>query len=154
VPRFDVRPAKPSDLRAVAQQFHALWPEGDLEDHAYEAEQILAGEPASTLPLVVFVAEADGKVVGFVEVGLRSHADGCDAARPVGFLEGWYVDPKHRNRGVGRALVVAAEAWARDKGAREMASDTWLDETTSQEAHAALGYEEVDRCVHFRKPLS
>ena len=54
--------------------------------------------PPSTLPLLVFVAEADGKVVGFIEVGLRSHADGCDARRPLGFIEGWYVEPQQRGR--------------------------------------------------------
>jgi hypothetical protein len=27
------------------------------------------------------------------EVGLRSHAEGCDAVRPCGFLEGWHAGP-------------------------------------------------------------
>ena len=40
----------------------------------------LSGTPASTLPLVCLVAEVDGLVVGFIEVGLRSHADGCRLA--------------------------------------------------------------------------
>jgi aminoglycoside 6'-N-acetyltransferase I len=114
---------------------------------------ILAGTPPSTLPLLVFVAEANGKVVGFIEVGLRSHADGCDARRPVGFIEGWYVEPEQRGMGVGRALMQAAEAWARAQGCRELASDTWVDHEPSQRAHEALGFEVVDRCVNFRKAL-
>lgn len=40
-----------------------------------------------------------------IEVGLRSHADGCDTRQPVGFLGGWYVEPTHRGNGVGRALM-------------------------------------------------
>jgi aminoglycoside 6'-N-acetyltransferase I len=107
----------------------------------------------STLPLRVFVAEADGKVVGFIEVGLRSHADGCDGRRPVGFIEGWYVEPEQRGVGVGRALMQAAEEWARAQGCRELAFDTWIDHEPSQRAHEALGFEVVDRCVNFRKAL-
>jgi aminoglycoside 6'-N-acetyltransferase I len=34
-----------------------------------------------------------------------------------------------------------------------MASDTWLDALDSQQAHEALGFEVVDRCVHYRKNL-
>ena len=47
----------------------------------------------------------------------------------------------------------AAEDWARQQGCREMALDTWIDSEDAQRAHTALGYEIVDRCVHFRKRL-
>ena len=105
------------------------------------------------MPLVVFVAEVDGMVAGFIEVGLRSHADGCDTRQPVGFVEGWYVEPTQRALGVGRALMQAAEDWARSQGCQEMASDTWLNHEPSQRAHEALGFEVVDRCVNFKKAL-
>jgi aminoglycoside 6'-N-acetyltransferase I len=86
-------------------------------------------------------------------VALRSHADGCDIEQPVGFIEGWFVHEASRNRGVGRALMHSAEEWARSQGCLEMASDTWIDHEDSQRAHQALGFEVVDRCVHFRKAL-
>lgn len=152
--RARIRSASSSDREAVARQFFALWPGGSLAEHGEEVADILAGKPSGTLPLVVLVAELDGAIVGFAEVGLRSHADGCDPSRLVGFLEGWYVDEEHRRRGIGRALLQAAEDWARSKGCREMASDTWLDNEPSQHAHQVLGFEVVDRCVHFRKSLS
>ena len=148
-----VRPGASSDLEAVTQLAAALWPDAPVEEHREHAAAILSGEPPSTLPLVVIVAEHDGEVVGFIEVGLRSHADGCDTRYPVGFIEGWCVQPEHQRRSVGRALMTAAEQWARSRGARELASDTWIDEEPSQRAHEALGFEVVDRCVHFRKSL-
>lgn len=149
-----VRPAVLGDLDDLARQFYALWPDGPLAEHRAEASATLSGHAISTMPLVLFVAEVETHVVGFIEVGLRSHADGCDARKPVGFIEGWYVEPPYRGRSVGRALVQAAEAWARAQGCAEIASDTWLDNEPSQRAHEALGYEVVDRCVNYRKSLT
>lgn len=106
------------------------------------------------MPLTVFVAEAtDQVVVGFLEVGLRSHADGCNPRHPVGFVEGWFVIESHRRKGVGAQLLAASEDWARRQGCVEMASDTWIDEALSQRVHEALKFEVVDRCVHYRKVL-
>jgi aminoglycoside 6'-N-acetyltransferase I len=133
---------------------HALWPDASAEEHAREKALVLAGKPPGTLPLTIFVAEDnDGDLAGFVEVDLRSHADGCDIAIPVGYVEGWYVAEEYRRKGVGAQLVLAAEDWARQQGCIEMASDAWLDGTVSQRADEALGYEVVDRCVHYRKRL-
>jgi aminoglycoside 6'-N-acetyltransferase I len=148
-----IRRGVPGDVDAIGRLKAALWPDGSVEEHASESALILAGHPRSTMPLVLLVAEAAGSVVGFIEVGLRSHADGCDPMHPVGFVEGWYVVPEHRGQSVGRLLMVAAEEWARAQGCREMASDTWLDNEPSQRAHEALGFEVVDRCVNFKKPL-
>jgi len=107
---------------------------------------------SGTLPAAILVSyDGDGTVTGFVEVGLRSHADGCGTARPVGFVEGWFVYESFRNRGIGGELMRAAEQWTRMQGCIEMASDTWIDDERSQRAHEALGFEVVDRCVHFRK---
>jgi aminoglycoside 6'-N-acetyltransferase I len=152
-PPAHVRIGGSADTDIVARMFFELWPEGSVGEHRAEAASILSGTPPSTLPLVVFVAEADDGVVGFIEVGLRSHADGCDARCPVGFIEGWYVEPAQRGVGVGRALMRAAEDWARAQGCRELASDTWIDHESSQRAHEALGFEVVDRCVNFKKAL-
>jgi aminoglycoside 6'-N-acetyltransferase I len=77
----------------------------------------------------------------------------CNPSLPVGFIEGWYVAPAHRRRRIGARLVAAAEAWARNQGCTDMASDTWLEAFNSQRAHEALGFEVVNRCIHFRKQL-
>ena len=131
-----------------------LWPEASIEELRDELNTFLNGQPAATLPSTVLVScDATGALTGFIEVALRSHADGCDTAQPVGFIEGWYVHEHLRHQGIGRALVHAAEEWSRQQGCREMASDTWIDHEDSQLAHQAIGFEVVDRCVHFRKVL-
>ena len=131
-----------------------LWPESSLEEQVGEADALLASGMSGTLPAVIFVAQdAAGALTGFVEVGLRSRADGCDTTHPVGFIEGWYVRESARGRGVGRELMGAAEEWCRTQRCRELASDAPIDNDGSHRAHQALGFEAVDRCVHFRKPL-
>jgi hypothetical protein len=50
-------------------------------------------------------------------------------------------------------LLAKAEGWARSHRCVEMASDAIIDNELSQRAHEALGYEVVDRCVHYRKRL-
>jgi aminoglycoside 6'-N-acetyltransferase I len=148
-----VRPLEARDRTAWLGLRSELWPKTTAAEHAAEVDARLRGERVSTLPSAVFVAELDGRVVGFVETGLRSHADGCDPHWPVGYLEGWYVAPGSRMHGIGGALVRAAEDWARGQGCREMASDTWLEAGASLEAHKCLGYGIVEFAVHFRKLL-
>lgn len=155
-----VRPAEAGDHAQLAAMFHSLWPDGSIEEHSGELVPLIAGKvPGILSAAAVFVAEVfvedvpGGRLAGFVQAGLRSHADGCDPAHPVGYLEGWFVDPAWRRKGLGSRLVAAAEAWARGHGCVEMASDTWWDNEGSQRAHEALGFAVVDRCVNYRKRL-
>jgi aminoglycoside 6'-N-acetyltransferase I len=149
-----VRLAQPTDRPSLAELFHALWPQGPVEEHSRELEAILSGNAPGTLPLVVFVAEGnDHSLLGFIEVGQRSHADSCDPALPVGYVEGWLVVEGHRHSGVGKKLMAAAEDWARGQGCVEMASDTQIDNTLSQRVHESLGFHIVERAILFRKAL-
>jgi aminoglycoside 6'-N-acetyltransferase I len=149
-PGPQIRKARTEDLNAVVDLCCLLWPDGTREEHGEEIARMLATGMCGTLPAAIFIVE-DG--MGFLQVGLRSHADGCDPAQPVGFIEGLYVREEARKRGTARALMNAAEEWSRMHGAKEMASDTWIDQHVSVNAHQALGFEIVDRCVHFRKSL-
>lgn len=126
----------------------ALWP-GSLSDHDAETRQYFERRPRTP---IVFVAEAKGRLVGFLELDYRKYAPGCSSS-PVPFIEGWYVEPALQGRGIGRALVEAAEAHARAAGHHEIASDTDLQNADGAAAHRALGYEEVERIVCFRRSL-
>jgi aminoglycoside 6'-N-acetyltransferase I len=126
----------------------ALLPDESPENYEVELRALqLRGDAA------VFVAERpEGSVCGYVEVGSRKYADGCNTS-PVGYIEAWYVDPDMRRSGYGRALLEAAESWARSRGYSEIASDALLDNTVSYTAHIRSGYSEVERVVQFRKSL-
>ena len=126
----------------------ALWP-GSLSDHDAETRKYFEDRSET---LTVFVAEADRQLVGFLELDYRKYAPGCRLS-PVPFIEGWYVDPALQRRGIGRALVEAAEAHARAVGYHEIASDADLENADGIAAHLAMGYEEVERVVCFRRSL-
>jgi aminoglycoside 6'-N-acetyltransferase I len=139
----------PSDDPEWLRMRRLLWPEDTPEVHRSGMAAWLARSDA-----VVIVAERPDGVglAGFAEVGSRNYADGCETS-PVAYLEGWYVDADMRRQGVGTALVRAAEAWARERGYREFASDARLDNRVSHRAHESLGFIEVERAVLYRKRI-
>ncbi len=147
---MDIRPVQASDTGEWLRMRLALWPDSTAEKEALEIEQFLAGRPLPLLQAAFVCPRAAGGLCGLLEVSIHHRAPGCTTDR-IGYLEAWYVDSDVRGQGVGRALVRRAEAWARAEGCREMASDTTPAYPVSPIAHAALGYQEVER--YFRKDL-
>jgi aminoglycoside 6'-N-acetyltransferase I len=144
-----IRTILESDRADWARLRNGLWP-GALTDH--EAETQAYFDQKLDLPRV-FVADLDGRIVGFLELDYRKYAPAC-VSSPVPFVEGWYVEPGMHGQGIGRALVQAAEAYARREGYDEIASDAEAENVDAIAAHAALGYEEVERAVYFRRRLN
>lgn len=146
----DVRPIEQRDAAVWERMRCALWPGSD-DDHARDIRRFFAG--ARREPAAVFIADDGDATVGFIELSIRPYAEGCTTDH-VAYIEGWYVDPSVRRRGVGRALARMAEEWGRSQGCRELASDAALDNEVSADAHRAIGFEEVGQIRCFRKPLS
>jgi aminoglycoside 6'-N-acetyltransferase I len=144
-----IRPVESRDREEWLRMRLSFWP-GDAANHSAEIDAGLSGTADDWVTLIAELP--DGTLCGFLEVGTRPFADGCDSS-PVGYIEGWWVDPSYRRCGVGARLVAAAEAWARELGLSEMASDADLANRPSRDAHSALGYAEVHELVCFRKVL-
>jgi aminoglycoside 6'-N-acetyltransferase I len=100
-----------------------------------------------------FAAEAPGgDLVGFIELYERNYAEGCSTS-PVTYIEGIWVAPDWRRRGVARLLLEAGLAWGRSRGRSEMASDVQLPNLVSQAVHRRLGFEETERLVTYRAAI-
>jgi aminoglycoside 6'-N-acetyltransferase I len=147
--RSMIRTFRDGDDAEWLRMRRALWDDCPDDEQVREIEEIRGSDTEA----VFFAERPDGGLCGFLEAALRSRADGCDST-PVGYIEGWFVDEDVRRQGVGRALVEAAEEWARSKGCRQMASDAELWNGVSHQAHGALGYEEAARLVLFKKDLA
>ncbi len=127
----------------------ALWPDGSEAEHRAEIERFLAGQAGGPPAAVLLAEDESGRVVGLAELSIRPYAEGCISDR-VAYLEGWFVEPSSRRRGVGRALVAAAEDWGRAQGCSKFASDADPDNDVSIPAHRALGFTDAGliRCFH------
>ena len=127
-----------------------LWPDADASEHLDEMASFLA-EPGKFAQFVI--RDSGGVVLGFVEASIRSDYVNGTESSPVAFIEGLYVVPQARRRGLGRALVEAIEKWATSLGCRELASDAPIRNRTSRAVHRSLGFAETERVVYFNKRL-
>jgi aminoglycoside 6'-N-acetyltransferase I len=146
-----VRPAAKADAPAWLRMRCALWPEGSAREHGRDIDRYFAGhrrEPKAALMAV----DADGSPLGFVELSIRNIVDSCETDR-VAYLEGWYVVPHARRRGVGSSLIAAAARWGLEHDCREFGSDSLVGNRVSRAAHLALGFEETGVVRNYRKDL-
>jgi aminoglycoside 6'-N-acetyltransferase I len=115
-----IRPIEPSDAATWERLRSELWPV-DAWTHAPEIEDFFAGKASE--PEAVLVAEDDvGLIVGFAEFSIRTDIPSLEGRR-TGYVEGLYVMPEFRSRGIARWLLVTARNWAREKRCAGFASD-------------------------------
>jgi GNAT superfamily N-acetyltransferase len=107
---------------------------------------------------LALVAEVDGDVAGYLEASLQPPLDSArwQGQRDLGetrlFINYVGTAPAHHRRGVATALVEAAEAWGRERGATVATLDTWIDSPMSVPFwERRMGY--ARRSIIFRKPL-
>ena len=143
-----IREMQGSDMEALVDLAMSLWPGHSRKELADEFTELFQTEDAA-----VFGWQADGRWEAFAQCQLRhDYVEGCNTS-PVGYLEGIYVREPLRGQGVARALLARCQAWAREKGCREFASDCELSNEASLRFHLAAGFQEAGRIICFAKPL-
>jgi GNAT superfamily N-acetyltransferase len=87
----------------------------------------------------MFIAEgSDGEPLGVVGVAHHVNFTGERQA----YLGELAVREEAEGRGIGRALVAAAEAWARENGHDLLVLDTGAANARARSIYASLGYQE------------
>lgn len=147
---IEVRRVEQKDRVSWLRMRHELWPDAELEDLQTDVDAFFG--QGSPYIAAAFIAYRDDAPLGFIELNIRAYAEGCESS-PVTHVEGWYVVPQIRRKGVGTSLMTAAEQWARDRGFTELTSDTTDSYPLSLDAHFANGFVEVERLIALRKTL-
>ena len=140
--------AEKEHVQAAAELTGKLWP-GHTEEEMQECVQEYMEDNEKT----AILAKEEGTFCGICFVSLRhDYVEGTEGS-PVGYLEGIYVDENRRGQGIARALLSAAQAWAKDMGCQEFASDCELENAESLKFHLACGFQEANRIICFVKEL-
>lgn len=143
-----IRKADPEDCAAVTALALQLWPDPSFSEMEEEFTAFLRNANVA-----IFLALRDQQPVAFAQCQLRhDYVEGTDSS-PVGYLEGIYVMEDFRRSGVARSLLSACEAWAKEMGCSEFASDCELDNTESLRFHLNVGFSEAGRIICFTKKL-
>ena len=98
-----------------------LWPDVSKKIHEKEIRAMLSNPKR----FITFIAyDSSNRSIGFIEASIREIIDeGCEI-KNIGYIEGWYIEPKYRRKGFGAELVKSAEKWVSQKGLKEIAVDT------------------------------
>jgi ribosomal protein S18 acetylase RimI-like enzyme len=143
IDRIEIRPARPDDSDFVAGLASSLlefsspaWDDADALAPCFRdvlANAVRGQGPRST---VLIAQDSDGKRLGFISLKVGEDVAGIDR----GHVADLAVIAGARRRGVGRALMQAGEAWARERGFGLLSLDVWSTNDAALAFYRRLGY--------------
>ena len=138
-----VRVATISDASAIASL--------TIEPGYYATEAEMASRILKLLDesSAVFVSELDGAIAGWLHVCLVRRL----IVEPFAEIGGLVVGEKFRRRGVGKALVEAAQRWAREQSVARLRVRTNQVREGAKAFYEHLGFQSVKSQAVFDLPL-
>jgi aminoglycoside 6'-N-acetyltransferase I len=125
-----------------AKLCNELWPHNTAEEML---QDFAAGEYQNE-----YLYQKDDKFVAFISLSIRTdYVEGKEDSNPVGYVEGIYVQPVYRKKGIAKELIDFAKSWAAKQGCSMLASDCELDNHESRAFHGKVGFAEKGINVHF-----
>lgn len=161
-----MRPAQPGDGEAIASlardsatYYCDLAPDAFRHpDENGQAKWLDSFLPVEGEHEVGLAAEVGGKVVGYIEARLELPLESAryqtdpTLGEPRLFISALLTARAYWRRGVGSALVAAAEAWGRERGAVVAVMDTYAESPVSVPFWQGRGYR--THAVIMRKRLA
>lgn len=143
-----IKKAEQNDLEVLAKLAVMMWSSHSVDELMNEFSEIMANGKS-----VFFLKYEKDLPIGFAQCQLRNdYVEGTHTS-PVGYLEGIFIKEGYRRKGYARELLAACEAWARENGCREFASDCELDNLNSFHFHKAMNFTDANRIICFAKTL-
>ena len=120
---FEVRAARAGEEEAIVPLYEWLFAPPGTKPASWDVRRaaVALRQAIDSHDCAVLVADADGELIGFLTAyqDLHSVRFGYRA-----WVEDLAVHPDHRSRGIGKALLDAAKAWARGRGATHLELDS------------------------------
>ncbi|SEB49282.1 aminoglycoside 6'-N-acetyltransferase [Paenibacillus sp. GP183] len=125
-----------------------LWTDYDYEELRVTLLDILQSDKYK----VLFYC-TDEEFIAFIYLSVRTdYVEGSDSS-PTGYIEGIYVKPGHRRKGISRKLLTEGEQWLKGKGCKQIGSDIYIDNKVSYDFHTSIGFKEAGRLIALIKDL-
>ena len=110
--------------------------EGPVRDKEFILDLIGGGDAG------LFVAEADGRMAGFIHVMVHDSPDvAIMKPRRFALVDNLTVKKVYHRQGIGRLLMDYADAWARKNGASSIELNVYAFNDTAVAFYQNLGYE-------------
>ena len=100
----------------------------------------------------IFLAETDGALAGFVCIIAKTIPSADDGIEPYAYISDLIVRAAYRGRGIGRALMMRAESFAREAGTGQLKVGVLVRNEGAHAFYRASGFR--DYTVQLVKPLN
>jgi ribosomal protein S18 acetylase RimI-like enzyme len=146
---FTIRPGHKEDAAEAARLWMQSADEHTAHDGVYktspDAEKTMRrflADVANSGYSFLFVAVTEGRTVGFISGELRQ---GSPTFLPKTWasVDDVFVEPEHRNRGMGRALLRSVRAWAQERDADGISLQVAAANLRGRKFYEELGFREV-----------
>ena len=149
-----IRPFLPADLAAIkritVEAFQGVSIDRAIEDqfgtingHNWQWRKSRhIDDDVNRDPNGVFVAEEQGKVVGYITTWMDREAG-------MGFIPNLAVDHDQRGQGLGRQLITHALDYFRQEGIGHVRIETLAHNSIGQHLYPSCGFREVARQIHY-----
>lgn len=142
---FTVRDAVPSDVEALVRLFAALGYPSSEPEMRVRLLRVLAEDGHR----VLMATDRTGEAIGSVHIGRLMSLD----ADLSGQILGLVVAEQARRQGVGRALMTAAENWARSRKCTKVILRSNVRRTEAHAFYERIGYTNLKTQYAFRREL-
>ena len=141
-----VRKAGKQDVETLADLAMLMW-------NNHSADELSAGflEIISKGNSQFFLKYENDIPIGFAQCQLRYDYVEGTSTTPFGYLEGIFIKEDYRKKGYAKELLSECEAWAKENGCQEFASDCEIDNIDSFRFHKAMNFTEANRIICFTK---
>ena len=143
-----VQKARKEDLEILASLAVLMWNSHSVSELMAEFSGIISNDKSQ-----FFLKYETDIPIGFAQCQLRYDYVEGTTTTPVGYLEGIFIKDCYRNKGHAKELLSECEAWAKENGCKEFASDCEINNINSFQFHKAMNFTEANRIICFTKKL-